>query len=214
MFKPNRVGTPNFWTLRDATVKTDAPVNFAESNFVAQDATGNCINATPLSDYGTANLMYDIIGETVAANQKIMILAQFEVTPPQQGTIVGVELQGSMVMATVGAVRMAPIFAQAQPDQVLTGVLDTIDLTYIPMLLSNEAGHLEVGALDTKIRHFKTQVVMEYADPSGPSIGPYVFGWAFYNATGGAVPIYGFETHLSIRQLNDQQFIGYRDTLR
>lgn len=216
MFRPNRVGTPFFWN--DQYTTADTPVAFVQSPIIkiAPDVSWPCnvINSVPIADYGGFTAVHAISGGSLAPGMKYGIIAQINIQAPEAGNIVGVELSGTWLQQDSRLVT-APYFSILTAATETEWAVGAFDLP--PIQIGDIA--LRDGLPDTgntKIAHFRTQVIIENNASSLPEFpaGPYGFGFWTFNAEATPEIITPFQVSLHCRQLNDQQFVGYRDTLK
>jgi len=205
MFRPNRIGTPYIMDVGGVD-NTSAFTISTQANSSAFYA-GNVINAIPVGDYGRSHLHWAGAARTLPASNKWCIGQQFTVTPPIGGDVVGVEVSGSInipLTSNTGIMAFLGKLTEAS-----SGVLDDF-ATAAPMLMPITNG----GVSGLRTPSYKEQVIIrDVADGVG---GTYVHGFVFLEGatTPAAQTFAWFDGFCSIRQLNDQQDIGYRDTLR
>jgi len=206
MFKPNRVGTPHIFT-GDAV---DSAANFTLATnligAVAQPA--NVINAAPYLDFGQYTLNWNGT-ESLPAGEKCAFAHQFVITEPLAGNTVALELAATIRGTFPDNAIIRPFIAKilASTSAVLEGVTSfNVPISFgRPALIDGITG----GAV-FRAHHYKEQILVS----SSGIAGAYIHGFEIDNVTGGAVNITQFKMDAQIRQLNDQQSIGYRDTLR
>lgn len=222
MFKPNRVGTPNIFDPNDQGTITDA-VLFEESDFMVENAPVNIINVSPLSNFGSAALLWNGTNDAITTQKRIMIGAQFVIQPPNLNlqNVVGLELISTITIAADNAGRLTPYLARMEDDPTpLTDPLQVmnIDTNCWPYNLANQSGGFTSnvfshGAVISALSlSCISQVVVR--DDSKQFQNIFSFGWSIYNQGASNINLAAFEMTAAIRQLNDQEFIQYRDTLR
>lgn len=211
MFRPNRIGSP--------VIHNDAGIGDT-TNWTVQEAIYdnaatpfNVINASPMGDFGRSGLIWNGT-ESITAVRKAHLVQQFTVTAPLNGNVVGVELSAQIYLPTLKAVTIIPVFFKmtAALGAILAGAANSSDMpTYFGQSLAGDEGDSDVA-----IRHlsYKEQLIIQGDSPTDVS-GVYAHGFGlFNNSAGSAAPLSGFFMSAAIRQLNDQQSVAYRDTLR
>lgn len=206
MFRPNRIGTP--WIHQNNFLTNDDSNWLNEIVATSPLYPGNVINAVPLGDFGRSFLQWNGT-ETLAAAFKASIVQQFVISPPIQGDTVGVEIAASIITDLPPSTIIIPFFntLQAAGGTTLAPVAGSTGPTYL------EQQAIPNNAVTTAIfRHcsYKTQVIVR--DPN--LAGIYCHGFAFLNGSASPASTSLIEMNAEVRQLNDQQDIGYRDTLR
>lgn len=205
MFKPDRVGTPNIH--QNSGVGSVA--NFTWTNRAINDTSYsfNVINASPLADFGYSNINWSGT-EQVLTGYRVGVGHQFTVTQPLSGNVVGIELIGHISVTFPGNSLIIPYFGQVVA---AAGALwDPVTVYTQPAQLAQ--CHIPVpGATTAQYRneYYKTQVITELE--AGAT---YVHGFQLLNFAGANYDISWISAGFGVRQLNDQQSIGYRDTLR
>lgn len=209
MFRPNRIGTPLIHTS-DFVASTDS-INFAESPNNSTGFVGNVINAAPQLDFGENNLIWTGT-DAITAGYRLMLGQQFTVTEPVVGDVVGVELNGSLVtyaprsallvpfimkLAAAGASVLAPVTSADQPTLFRQGDYDAS----------------ATSAIAIRNIQYREQCIIRGAGGSKPS-GTYMHGVMIYGDVSDGYSLTFIQAAMSVRQLNDQQNVGYRDTLR
>lgn len=198
MFRPNRIGTPH--------IMSGASYVYSTSNWTPADRSiqqvyaGNVINAVPLLDFGQAAIRW-AGSEAVVAFQRICIGVQFTVTPPIAGDVKGIELGGSMTVDLPAADSMYPVCFRVEAAGL--AVWDQVTTTEAPSILGPEVPGLSA----IRTGHYQTQLVTQLA------AGTYFHGFALQDS-GSGFTLQALHAEFYVRQLNDQQSIGYRDTLR
>lgn len=207
MFRPNRVGTPNIHNV--AQVDTTATFTPNVGAITAGVVTGNIINALAGSDFNRDAINWSG-SEGMAANSKLGLAQSFAVTKPLEGDTVGMELMGGLVLTCLPETLVVPFVGNvdAAPGTVLANFATSYQPTFLD--LEPVASPQEAIATGPRPRFFKyrTQVIMNGINTSRTM----VHGFIIYNTT--SQNLTQFQMQASVRQLNDQQTIGYRDTLR
>ena len=208
MFRPNRIGTPNIHSLDD----TRSSVSWSVNTFTLANQSWGCnvINATPVTDFGRSALTWD--GTTAAAVANGLVVAigqQFTITTPIQGDTTGIELNGAIEIQAPENTPLVPIFGRlvSAGGSVLAGPsgADTFTIIEEPSIRP------VAGTVATQLFHrYQTQLIMRATDPAGT----YFHGFRMVNQSGAAWTPTRLRMQCSVRQLNDQQTIRYRDTLR
>lgn len=209
MFRPNRIGTPLIHTSDFINSTVDFTVAEAPNN--STSFVANVINAVPLLDFGETTLVWTGT-KPVTAGYRIFLGQQFTITPPIQGDVAGVELNGSLItyaprsallvpavmkLAASGASTLASVSSADHPTP-------TRQADYDPSATS---------AIAVRNIQYRDQVIIRGAGGSKPS-GTYMHGVIVYGDLTGGYNLTYIQAAMSVRQLNDQQDIGYRDTLR
>lgn len=209
MFRPNRIGTP-FVYQPDFTGDTSS---FTVSDEPTAGALfgANIINAAPVLDFGRSELSWTGAARTLLASNRMAIAQQFTVTEPIDGDTVGVELLGGLEwQAATTAVAFTAFIAKIAA--ATSGVLAATTFagpTFLPTTsLPNTGGVWRyVTAINTAIIRAPTK-----ADVAGTYIHGFILTESSSTPTNHTFT--HFSTQLSVRQLNDQQNVGYRDTRR
>jgi len=205
MFRPNRIGTPTIHVTADgASTSSFAP---ATSAFTAAEINGNVINTTPLTDFGESAISWNAAAATTAANVKFAILHQITVPPPIQGDVVGIEINASLIIRVPQDCMIIPVFCKL--DAAGAGQLNGVNSTGEPTYHSTPSPAVAASTETTRSLTYKNQIIVR--DTAG-LFGTYAHGFLLYMLT--ALNTTWFKMDASVRQLNDQQNIGYRDTLR
>lgn len=210
MFRPNRIGTPIIHVdLDDASGATFTPNTNAN---VISTVEGNVINASPQLDFGYNAVSWFAAARVIPAAEKWGVVQQFTVTEPLAGDTVGVEVNGSIDIATEDGATIVPVFFKAA--NVAGALWGDIASNEPATRLGNG---LQANGVSTnsvmRTLNYQRQIVVR--GTPGLIAGNYAHGFLIYNNKSGAtLDIVAFHMQASLRQLNDQQNIGYRDTLR
>lgn len=211
MFRPNRIGTPVIYES-DATV-TPATTAPNMSTFATPEYLGNIVNATVRGDFGQHALQWiPSAPQTLTANRKWWIGFQFTVTEPLQGDVTGVECNGAIAIRSVYTdTTVIPFIGRLTAPGITTLATGTVNH---PQFLNNPnvASKEIAGVVAKDLSHSFQQQVIIKRTANVTLAGTYVLGHIFWMETGGTFT--RIDTQYSVRQLNDQQTIGYRDTLR
>ena len=210
MFRPNRIGTPNIHTLDD----TRSVAAWAPNATILTDQTWLCnvINASPVADFGRSALTWNGAPSAAIANNTLIALGQqLTITEPQAGDTVGLELNGAMLIDLPESIPAIPIFGRliAASGSVFGGPSGADTFTIIGQA---DKGPIAVATQSHRSFRYQTQLIM--SNSGGLVAGTYFHGLQFINTSGGAWTPTRLRCQFSVRQLNDQQSIGYRDTLR
>jgi len=206
MFRPNRIGTPSFF--KASTQASTANQKLAETT--KQDILWNAsvVNASPALDLGRTSLTHWGGSTAFTMGYKGCVAQQFTVTEPLAGNAVGLELTGSFTCLIPASCMVVPYMAKAA--SAAGSLLAQITASSAPTVLGEALNGVE-GDEDFiwRSHHYKTQAVIQ----DDVIAGTYFHGFAFFFAPG--TPIwYGGHLDFAVRQLNDQEDIGYRDTRR
>lgn len=206
MFRPNRIGTPWAHSVNSA----DSNVNFTlGANAIAALAQpANIINAVPALDFNRYSLNWQGT-ESLPAGNKCAFMHQFTVTRPIQGDAVGLELVGAIRGTFPDNAIIRPIVGKLAA--AATSVMQDLTLTDVPTSFGTPAApDGGTGAAQWRAHSYQEQMLVHYT----PAEGVFAHGFEICNIGAGAVNISALKMDVWIRQLNDQQDIGYRDTLR
>jgi len=212
MFRPNRIGTPNLtgaWRENADDLLTTAVHTAADpAEFVV-------VNAIPWMDYGSDTVMFTGNTTALPAGELSGIGQQFNIPTPIAGDAVGVELIGTAYgwVSTNLSFGLLPYACQlvapgeAEGDVVVSNQLKDAFLADI------SAQQIAGGASGVlRVVNWKTQIIFD--NLNGPLTGTFLHGVRVHNVGSVATAIEDIWCTLSVRQLNDQQDIGYRDTRR
>lgn len=203
MFRANRIGTPNI--MADGVTVSAAAIG-VNNGAPIQEPRGNVINAVPQLDYGANYVRWASTGGSVPIGERIMLVQQFTVTPPIAGDTVGVETIAALMLVGSPSLMVAPILFKATAAAVafhgnVSGVAQ--GLTYLSEGRQNISG----------LTHYcKEQTILRGS--VNPVSGTYCHGFEIFNPTAGLVTFTAYVASMAVRQLNDQQDVGYRDTRR
>lgn len=210
MFRPNRIGTPNIY--KTAIVDDTTSFTPNSNNATLPAVTGHVINAAPVADFDMSNLTWDGPGRTITAAHKLAFGQQFTITQPLVGDTVGLELIGAININANKSILIQPFLAKL-PGAAPSGVLANFST-------GTGIGTLRIGT-PTRVLldanqvwsggHYQTTALQ--SDSTAVS-GVYVHGFIIYVDAGASTTLSGFHMQAGIRQLNDQQNVAYRDTLR
>lgn len=207
MFRPNRIGTPVFHTDTQAT--SSAALTFGTQAISSTTLPITPVNGTPILDFGETKYNYNGAVTLVPALQKITIVQQFTVSQPLVGDAAGVELNGGGLFVFDKTCLIQPFIVRLTNGATNTLVSGTT--TDYPTFIADPILPLEVTAANRFVAlRYQTQVVLKR--DLGPVGGVYAHG--FQISCGTAHTPGGFQAQFSVRQLNDQQSVRYRDTLR
>lgn len=207
MFRPNRIGTPVIHGSEDVQSVLDIPLSLVGNSALL---AGNAINATPVLDFGRSALNW--IGgaaENIPNGNKYGFLQQVTITEPLAGDTVGIELNAAITYIGLPSDMVRPVFMKTTG---AVALLAALTLSGQPTDLA--PGKVELaGNNSLAIRQFayKQQVIIR--NTAGVA-GNYAHGFHIHNNSGAAYGLLSFNMVASVRQLNDQQDVTYRDTLR
>lgn len=208
MFRPNRIGTPTFHSS-DLTAST---ANWSPNAYNNNSANfgGNVINASPLLDIGRSALRW--IGaatEVIPLNARLVLGQQFTVTKPLTGDAAGVELNHAYLGQAPASANISSVFFKVQTAAASTfGQVDASD--YPTPLQDHSILNSEIDTVYVRsVQHQSNVVILSLSDP-----GTYFHGICISDNSGANWNLDYFYMVASIRQLNDQQTVAYRDTLR
>lgn len=205
MFRPNRIGTPVIRQPSGPTI-TATSWTIDQASQTSGAAVGTICNGTPLADFGEVNAYYQSTTvQALTGGNKSGIWAQFSATTPLNGDTIGFELIGSLwIVASLG-VHIMPGFTEmnsAGPSNFSPLSARTISVASLNFQGWNNS-HNTIHAST-----FKEQVILNKATAAGT----YAFGFELIG--GVTTNLSTFHASFGLRQLNDQQTIGYRDTRR
>lgn len=209
MFRPNRIGTPGLHN-------SSSTGNTAVFTLSEEDASNslfpfNVINSTSVADFGKSALNWAGPAVSQTASFKSCFSQQFTITAPLAGDAVGVEIMGAMSALLPANCMVRPIiFRQSAAISVLLQGTSSYDMP--TPVAPGDPGIVGVNTAIYRQFYYKTQVVIANGNPNVLS-GTYGHGFQIFN-NGPAFNHQAFNIVCAVRQLNDQQGIGYRDTLR
>ena len=208
MFRANRVGTPVIHTL-DAQVTNTSNTAPNVYGLTTNIATGNTINAASVLDYGRSTLNWvPGVAQTVANNTNWAFGQTVTVTQPINGDTVGLELIGAMRAPLLQNCTLIPFISTVNT------FAGTVLGTWTGLNTLTQIGPPgeppNPSVLGMRSHFYKESVIF------GPIAQAYtiIHGFIIQNVSGGVVNVSHLQTELQVRQLNDQQNIGYRDTRR
>lgn len=212
MFRPNRIGTP---VIHDSTAnESTADYTLQQRVWTSVVQPYNVINAIPVGDFGRSQLNWSG-NKVLDALKQCAQAQQFTVQAPAEGDTVGIELNGYFTVYCAARLTLRPIFFRQEA--ALSTLLQGGDSGDSPTGIG-EGLQGDVAAAQTKYEirtlRYQTQIIAK-STSSIAVAGPYAHGLAFINphATETAA-ITWVNSVCSVRQLNNQQDVGYRDTLR
>lgn len=203
MFIPNTVGHP--YIHQQTQLASAAAWTPNSQGFNAVGIKGNVVNAAPSSDFQFVAVQSNAASGAMATNQAVAVLQQFTVTTPLAGDAAGIEVSASMFTST-DELHIIPIFTKLNvAGGALWAAVDSDSRHPVhlgPMVYPVSSGIIHCS--------YKTEVVHQETDLGAT----YAHGFLLINLSGGDVTINNLNFNGSVRQLNDQQNIGYRDTRR
>lgn len=206
MFRPNRVGTPYIYETSDGASSADYVVAeldpAASSTYIV-----NAVNGTPVLDFGYTNL-YIIRSETQNAQRRGGYGQQFTVTRPLAGDAVGLEITGSLHASAMPS--DAIIVPYIGKSAAAVAFLASLTMTGQPRTFQPYSLRTPAVTVSPQAHSYKEQIVIR---DTSRAFGAYSHG--FLILTGAtAWTLTNLALNFAVRQLNDQQDVGYRDTLR
>lgn len=206
MFRPNRIGTP---VIHDtgaggsAAVWVPATAAFSSGNF----SQVNVITAAPVLEFGRTSFgWFGAAPVAIPAGHFFSLVQQFTVTKPLKGNISGVEINAAIVAALPASAAIVPVLVKCAA----TGTLGNSGVTGHPTYHSEPPEHvLTDDTICVRTRTYRTQFIL--SDATDPS-GVYGHGFTIFDNSGAGYNFQYFIMQASVRQLNDQQTKGYRDT--
>lgn len=210
MFRPNRVGTP---VIHDSLGIGSVALFTLQNPLLASAVANppmNVINAAPVLDFGHSAIhWFNAVGVAIANVSRAAFGQQFTITPPLNGDTVGVEVIGSMYLNIPNNANMIPRFNKmtAATGTIFANANGADVPTYIaePYL-----GNVTDNTVGSRAWYYKQQIVIKDATKV---FGTYFHGMEIQITNVGGTITY-IDAAFSVRQLNDQQDVGYRDTLR
>lgn len=207
MFRPNRVGTPYIFA-KPAVINTNAV-----SMYVA-DPTGNAsyrfnaINAANVLDFAYSNI-YTTGAGAIAANQRGGFAQCITIPPPLAGDVVGLELNGFFTGPAPGDMSITPVFGPTGSSPTILGPVEAANGDIV-VIGESLVAIPAATTVSTRSLRYTAQVIVR---DTTRLFGNYLHGFAL---TAGPTAWAKTWAHIgcSVRQLNDQQLVGYRDTLR
>ncbi|QXP08660.1 MAG: hypothetical protein [Arizlama microvirus] len=209
MFRPNRIGTPIIHT--PTTNFSTADITLAQNTRATVGHPCNIMNAAAVADFGFTSLTWNAT-EAVTANYKFGIAQQFTVTEPISGDAVGIELNFNGAFLLPASTMVCGFF----------GRLSAATAAVLANTATNENAHyfaahqIQDPVDDTLIMtsfSYQEQLVLRDTDPTVLA-GTYAHGIAIFDNSGAGWNFTQFHAAASVRQLNDQESVGYRDTRR
>jgi len=204
MFRPNRIGTPIIHENGITVSTLDITPQMTAISLPALEA--NVINSAPLGEFGYTALTWSKPTTfSIPAGDRCAFGQQFTINEPQSGDVSGVELNFAIDSPFPSQLVLTPFFCRIATAG--TTLLDNVVADGPQTRLSNNTAVNNVEA----VRAYQTQVIVRRS----PNLqGTYLHGYYISNPQAVAVALQHFHFQASVRQLNDQQTIGYRDTLR
>lgn len=209
MFRPNRIGTPNLHTgLYDTSTADWAPSQAARTSLAAFGA--NVINAVPQADFGKNCLAWTgAASEVITANYKFSLVQQFTVTPPLAGDVVGIEIIAHLKILCPASATIRGTYGKTSA--AAGAILAAVSFDDIPTQFdANDFPSYSDDTIVMRDAYYLTQVIQQYSTNSGT----FLHGFEIIDNSGANFNLDHFTMNAAVRQLNDQQDIGYRDTLR
>lgn len=207
MFRPDRIGTPIIHT-QDGTSNTSlwTPNTFANT---ASGGQGNVINAVPVTDFGRTALSWTAAARTVPANTRFGLLQQITITAPLNGDVRGLELNTSIMFNGLKAMAR-PIFVRLA--SVPNAVFANVAYYDFPTMLGPAEEPPTANNTTGIHAHWCQEKLIERNTDPATLAGNYGLGWELIDTSGAGFGIDFIHIVCSVRQLNDQQQVGYADT--
>lgn len=209
MFRPNRIGTPYIHTADFAN--NVAALTLNSDAMFAQAYGGHVINATPSGDFGRQHLNWSN-ASSLPSGHRVALLFQYTITRPITGDTVGIEANAGILLQGPNDLLIRPIFGKL--DAAGGAVLANVEFADGPTALDQAYGDLTANGSVNKYFNcsMQKQIIARYTNAT--LSGTYAHGFQIENPNAAAASIPGFIMTGSVRQLNDQNNVGYRDTLR
>ena len=147
----------------------------------------------------------------VPANKRMGLYLQFQITEPLAGDVVGVEATFSYGTGLTPGIAICPVFFRAHNAAV--ALMGNIYSSDFPMYGRSQDWQPTSSPYQWVSIAGREQYVVGHA-PVALLPGTYCHGITVWNTTGADYTLYNQKAYFGIRQLNDQQGVGYRDTLR
>lgn len=208
MFRANRVGTPVIYQANRVTsVANVAPSTF---NVMGSQIQGHQINAAAALDFGMSHLEWiPAAAQTLAAATAVAYGQIITITQPISGDTVGVELNGAIQLRADQELGIIPFFSQlSSAAGGALGIIAGTGFPYIQIADGKDPG--TAAAAQTRSHTYQEQVII---NPLTVGL-TCAHGFIITNTSAAVRTITGINFQMSVRQLNDQQNIGYRDTRR
>lgn len=208
MFRANRIGTPLIHT--SDTVSDTSAFTIGERLIASAAIYANVINASPVQDFAKSHLIWVGSARTISSGYKWGIGQQVTVTEPQVGDTSGLEINGAFRGPIPASTLVVPFFAKLDG---AGGAVLEVRQTSGPMT-QFQPKPIYAGTDDAiqNIGHaYRENVLIRNTTAIA---GTYIHGFMFYNNVGASFTIDNFDMSCSVRQLNDQENVAYRDTRR
>lgn len=206
MFKPNRVGTPVIAGSDTASSIAALAPTFRDAD--EDTFSTNFINAAPGGEYAQRGLNWKNV--TAVANQKRFGLAlQFTVSQPIAGDTIGFEISFGLQTIVPQYFSASPVVGRVNAG---SGLFSSSNFVGQPTPLDSDAPYIPAAGTVMRQHYALRQVIFRATNPTVG--GTYAAGYQFFNLSGSSFNFYWFNMHIGVRQLNYQETVGYRDTLR
>lgn len=208
MFRPNRIGTP--YIHQGTSNNSTSAFTLNVLGLTSNSWKGNVISSTPLLDFGRQALTWNAAAVSLPAGNRCSFLSQFTITEPLNGDTVGVEMAGALIINVNDNLAIRPIFGKLVAAGGAT--LAQVDFADFPTRFgeTQTAPVGASGASSHRFAQYRDIMILQY--PTGSVGGTYAHGFEILNQSAAASNIAALQMSASVRQLNDQQTIGYRDT--
>lgn len=208
MFRPNRIGSTNILQVSD--LSNTGITTHSSNSFGNTDYSGRVINAAPVGDFAQSKLMW-ATSASLTTLHRTFLGQQFTMQAPIQGNAVGLELKGGILGGMPNSLILTPILAKltaAGASQLAAVTITTDQLTIIG---DTKAANPGDDTVDMWGHYYNTTAVVQ-GSPTDIA-GTWVHGFMLMQP-GATASTSNLNLDFCIRQLNDQQNIGYRDTRR
>lgn len=208
MFRADRIGSP--YIHQGTSNNSVAAFTLNVLGLTSNSWNGNVISSAPLLDFGRLALTWNGTPVSLPAGNRCSFLMPFTITEPLNGDTVGVEMAAAITLNCNDNLALRPIFGKL----VAAGGATLAQVTFADFPTrfgkTQTAPVGATGASSHRFYQYKDELIVQY--PSGSVGGPYAHGVEVLNQSGAASSIAALQMSASVRQLNDQQTIGYRDT--
>lgn len=207
MLRANRIGTPYIfnYTYSDQTGTITIPTlgTFSERRHVAM-----AIDANVFREFGKTSVHWaNATPGTLNSKTQFVMGMQFTIVEPIDGNVPSLELMGSIRMSSDKQLDIIPCVGQLNAP--IGTTLGSQFMDYMPIFMDAENNGYDPSASQSRFLAFRQQIIFEEPDYTKTFLG----GFNIANSQA-AASITSFECTISIRQLTDQQGIGYPDGRR
>jgi hypothetical protein len=172
--------------------------------------TGHQINAAAVLDFGMSHLEWiPGVAQTLAVASAVAYGQIMTITVPVSGDTVGVELNGAIQLRGDQEMGIIPFFSfLSSAAGGALGVIGAVGFPYVQIAEGKDPG--VAAAAQTRSHTYQEQIVI---NPVTAGV-TCAHGFILTNTSAAARTINAINMQMSVRQLNDQQNISYRDTRR